>query len=682
MPSALRALVEQRTGAYFAGLSHLNEEAQLAAIRRVMGQDVDRLEVELLAQVELVRDCLLMAANSMQDARLALLERELAKVQHPAPKQVGEFVVEAVLILAGELAIVLLPYLGATAVAATLAPLALTTADAVRKGRAQLRGFEETRAHLATQSESLWSQVTALSKQSVVVQQAHDEAGAALARTAADAAPEQLYGRVDQLMSTQGLIDDIDDKLRETRTQLRAAEEAALPEVEKMVAAFVTNDAVTTSPVAKLGAKMRATTDSRIGQTLGAVIASPRSPSGDSSAGATDTVFFTSDVLGEQLDACRARAAQVRLAMAAFRRMVADVTWNELLEEPTWQQRMVDLCTIPALLSTERAASRRSLPALVRSAEVVLWYEWLSVTGALTVDTTATYTHTIKAFGTGSPGTPAPDRVVGPYWIFEPMGEQRGDGSAGVHSVIQQDYAAQYLPGLAILTEAQAAYLYERFARALVTSDAGLPFSLADTDFSQISRLAPTNFFGGTNDAREQLIARQKIIVIAAFQQIGVRLASAIDRVASTSSSYASDDLQVPFTLLDEPDGTTDATAPVDPIAEWSTLRSDAMLAARALRDGIRLHESLRAQIDAMPAEPAAARMTFERQRTQVVEQIARDKATVARTITRAKELGSAEQLVRDLNVGIAPDTIDALQRWQATSTRPRFSTMPGVFTE
>jgi hypothetical protein len=677
MPNALMALVEQRAGSYFAGLSHLSEDAQLAAVRRVMLSDVDRLEAELLAQVELIRDCLLLAANSMQDARLALLEQELAKVQTPEPKQMGEFIIEAVLTLAMELGVLFMPY-----AAAAVVPLIASRRATIRELERSLVSLGDAKTGAEASRAAIWPSVSELSRRATAQEAARSQLTGSFAQTSHSLTMDALSKRAEALSEAEGSVANFSAMLVETRNQYYAAVTGDLTPAEKMVAAFITNDVQSDAPVAKLAGKMRATSESRIGQSLGAALVSTSTPGKASGAQSQPTVYFTSDVLGRQLDACRSRTLLVRLAMASLRSAVAGVSWDELLEDAMWQQRVTDLCTAPAWLSAHRSASGLAQPAIIRSAEALLWYEWLSVTGALTVDAAAVYTHVTKGFGTGSPGTPGPNRAVGPYWIVKPVGESRGTGAAGVHSVFEQDFAAHYYPGLTTLTEAQAAYLHERFARLLVTSDSVLPFSLAETDFSALSKLDPKNFWGGANDEREQLIARQKILVIHAFQQVGARLAAARSRLVTESAEFTSDDLEIPFTLLGEPDGSSSPVAPRDPMSEWTILRGDAMVAVRALRDGIRLHDGLRDQIDAMPVEPAAPRLAFERQRTQVNDQIKRDRSTVERAIAQAEALGSAEQLRRELDLAVAPSTVASLLQWQARSTRPRFQTMPGMFTE
>jgi hypothetical protein len=677
-------IVQLRLQSYFAGLSYLDDDASLEVIRRRVAIDLQRLEAEQLAQIDFIRDCVLMAANNMQDARLHLLESEIQRMKTPLPKQWGEFIIEAVLILTMELAVVLLPHLAAGALVPALAPLFASRNATSRRRHARLD--ELTAAH-ATESAA----IEAARPNIVQLQRwllAEEARLAGVRREVVDgrllAEQDALQHLVEEALEATARRDALRDQIDVVRKLVQATDAVAVANAPKVAAAFVTNEPVSSSPAWKLFGKLRTTTENRLGQSMGEELADA---AGASSAAVSPTgssgVFFTSDVLGRQLESLRARAVSVRSVNARLREELDTLTWDVLLEDEYWQEVIADLAVMPAWLAAQRETSGPGTEGLVVTTEALLWYEWLSVTGALTVEYDVTYTHRSSAMSRDVAA--GEEMVAGAYWLIERTGTPRGMPMpltliSGVTATIEQDYRAHRFAGIPMLTEFQAGYLYTRFASRLSSAAEPPPYDASAVDFSRIPALAAVGFWGQSNVEREQLIAKQKIMVILAFRAIGAQIESVRQRLLSSDQGFSEDDLELP---LGESLATAVADLAVAPdggTADQSAAAREAALnAARDLRGAQQLYDLVRVQIDAMPTSPAEPRQKLEAQLYRTGEQAKRSRQALVDAMATLS--GDAAQTVRqEVEAIFAPGTLDAALQWQTRATRPRPSLVPSVW--
>jgi hypothetical protein len=676
-------IVQLRLQSYFAGLSYLDDDASLDVIRRRVAIDLQRLEAEQLAQIDFVRDCVLMAANNMQDARLHLLESEVQRMKTPLPKQWGEYIIEAVLILTMELAVVLLPHLAAGALVPALAPLFASRNATSRRRHARLD--ELTAAH-ATESAT----VEAARPRIVQLQQwllAEEARLAGVRRQVVDArtlADGRLQHLQAEALQATARRDALRDQIDVVRRLVQVTDDEALANASKVVAAFVTNEPVSSSSAWKLFGKLRSTAESRLGQSMGqqlvdAARLSNTSVSPTSSSG----VFFTSEVLGRQLESLRSRAVSVRSVNARLREELDTLTWDVLLEDEYWQEVIADLAVMPAWLAAQRETSGQGTEGLVVTAEALLWYEWFSMTGALTVEYDVTYTH--RSSATSSAVSAGKEMVVGAYWLIEQTGPPRGLPMpltivSAMNATYERDYRAHRFAGVPMLTEFQAGYLYSRFASRLSSTAEQPPFDTSAVDFSRIPGLAAVGFWGESNVEREQLIAKQKILVILAFRAIGAQIESVRQQLLGSDQGFSEDDLELPLGESLATAVAELATSPEESAAVQSgAAREAALTAARDLRGTQQLYDLVRVQIDAMPTSPAEPRQKLEAQLYRTGGQAKRSRQALVDAMAALSD-DAAQTVRQEVEAIFAPGTLDAALQWQTRATRPRPSLVPSVW--
>ena len=104
MPKLFVPMEEQRT---LAAISAAPDQAtQFALFRYYLERKIDQMERFELQRVEFIKDCLLLASQNMQDARLQLIEDRLSALENPKGASMGwlltVFVIELVIVFAVE----------------------------------------------------------------------------------------------------------------------------------------------------------------------------------------------------------------------------------------------------------------------------------------------------------------------------------------------------------------------------------------------------------------------------------------------------------------------------------------------------------------------------------------------------------------------------------------------------
>jgi|GEM_PF-7074859 len=94
-------------------------------------------------------------------------------------------------------------------------------------------------------------------------------------------------------------------------------------------------------------------------------------PAASGPTGSDSQVFLSSHVLEAQLDGCRKRRVDVLKVNARTRQAIAEVSFEQLLEEESWQLMVADLAVVPVLLEAKREPQQLHIPIIVQTAEAI-----------------------------------------------------------------------------------------------------------------------------------------------------------------------------------------------------------------------------------------------------------------------------------------------------------------------
>lgn len=680
-------LFAQRLANVFAALSQLPDEQQLIQLRLMLLNDVDRLEAEQLAQLDLLRDCLFLAANNMQDARLHILEQRVSDIENPEPRQLGEYIIEAVLILVVELSAALAPHLATAVLASAMTSMAMVSARSTRVRRARVSELfakaaeGRERASELTQRGQLISKLLEIDERQIV------ELRQTFVNVKSKHAPELWRGlgaisdELAKVLARQAATESAID----TAARIYASKDAATAAAtSKFIDAVLTGEAMTHTHAWELYAKIRETSDGRIGEAMGQLLAdkatAPPSPGPTS---ANSRVFLSSHVLESQLDGCRQRRVDVLKVNARLRHAIAEVSFDQLLQDTSWHLMIADLAVVPVVLEAKREPQQLHVPSIVQTAEALLWYEWLSINGALHIETSATHRITVLAYSSfyGLLGEPRAGTADGDHWLLA-LTSKRVVVSQNDTVYREYIYRSQFYPGLSVLSEYQAGYLYERFARHLPLDPKLLPFDLAATDFGQIGTLAKKTFWGSANAERDQLLAKQKMVVITAFNEIGLRLKKVQQEIAREHGEFDTDDLSIPFLKpetddnQDPPDESSSSSDGEDP----ARAKEDLIRHALELNGSIRYYELLRTQIEGASTSSNVDRQKLHNDLTSNCDAIQVLRSKVGSYLSKAKELGVEPEALAGLEGLLGAGRFDLLMRWQCGAAAIKWKTMSGPF--
>jgi hypothetical protein len=610
----------RRLDALAAAIQAFPPERQAAVLREYLEAELGRLEALEDGHHAFLAECVLLAVDNMQDARLQSVEERLAALESPDGPWMAETLTDAALVFAFSFAALATVEVAGGAVLlwfgqAALAPAARETVEAVdnallskvgelvsslsdmQAGKtvrdAQLRGVTTVLDGLrgGPLSSSLWPLGKALLNP------------IAPARSVADA--------LSKTFTVTAGIDAI-------QAEMLVGHLAMAEGLEASVAARVGYEAALRGDAAKPNAQWRKFLDDASG---GLALAPAYTIFQDlwknvPSAGPADAEkqaepFLASAPAGRLLTSMRESRAAVREDYAVLRAGLRFRTDDTFIEDPLVTQLTGLVAELLPLRGAYRALDDTVRPLIVRGYEAALWWAFLQTNGMLgTVEGDGyeayEYDEGIKAGAVvdGHVITKVPPRVVFPL-------QDPADPMAPQEFYL---YEADFYPGVRLLTEGQAEYLYASFAApyfAVSEHAATLPagFEYDPNNYVGV-RAMPERLYHGmlANGERAKRLDEMRLMAILFFQKLprledptSSGLLAALGKVRGTMPSAAAWMALHPA---------ASAPVPAKPLADGSGARA-AQAAAPALNallsdSGVltrALYETKRSELRAAIAE-------------------------------------------------------------------------------
>ncbi len=451
-------------------------ERQPAVLRAYLEVQLDRLEALEDAHHAYLGECVLLAIDNMQDARLQAVEERLAKLESPDGPSLAEVLAEAAFVFALTLASLLaveavgglvLLWAGKAATAPALRKVVEEADEAVvREARTQIAGLGADSARLtenATRLRGLTAALDGLRTGSVGTTLV--QIGKALlnpiatARSITDAMSkalniaaemEQLQAKL--LLGHLSLVEGM-----QTSTAARIAYDKALlgdaTRPDAIWRNFMDN-ATGGLALAPAYSQLQGAWN-QVKLATGPTTAPPAPP------------FLASTPAGRLLTLMRENRLAARQQYALLRAGLRYRTDDVFIEDPLVGKISELVNEMLPLQSAYGALEDSVRPLMVRGYEAALWWAYLSANGMLDVKQGVSFgTHYDPDIKVGS--------VVRGY-VIKDFGE-----SFTLTEASFQYYAADYYPGVPALSEDRAVYLFETFAGpyfALGDNAQSLPFA-------------------------------------------------------------------------------------------------------------------------------------------------------------------------------------------------------------
>lgn len=481
---------------------------QIRFLRLLTEKGLDELEALDRDCHEFVRDCIHLAGENMQDARLQFLEAQVHALRNPK-FNLAETLLEGALILVGELVI---------AWGAYYAVPALMTFVATRK---LLRLKDEIAAgtQKAVDVAGDLSQIDSALSEAISEARRLLETMHSLGR---DKWMDSLVLRAKALGVRSRIA-----KLKEQKASAEVALDTSREVARRASAEF--NKVITTSKLRNVQFReflhelTGSTILGRIGETAGQDLAEVSMDLRKKDAGELLQPFTTSSITGDFLAAVHAERAQWREAWSNLRLRIRFMTDTQFMESPLVRElvALIYAARIGGVdIGTFSDADRQFY---ILGFEVLLWRYWLACNGALDV---VPFEEALDEFNMWGVGQIVEGRLIKKHY---PEG-----GVENTKSYMDGDY----YPGILKLNEDQAKYLYNRFARQyFIANPQAMPEPLKfDADrYDKVWTMSQTSLLFFDNAERTQLLDQIKLMVIIYFQrmaeQVGAQEGSAPERI-------------------------------------------------------------------------------------------------------------------------------------------------------
>ena len=450
-------------------------------VRAVLEDGIDELARADDARFDHVADCLLLAGQNMQDARLAALDGRVGTLEHPEPPTLPHLATDTAIMLGVELAIVLGAEVGVPALIALAA--------------ARVRS-RTTRQLTAVPAEPL----------------------ATLAATAADRR-EVVAGLRSVTAGTPGGATEFAEEnarqqLADADQRLRIGLVAAMTGAESVEAVTETLDrlAAPTSPelTELLGGVAARTTVQRVAENGAVNVTARLHAAGAPPAPAARSPFLSSTYAGAVLAEIRRDQEEAAREWRRLRFAVRAVPDRHLTLSPLVHELClrIQLFTPHPFVETGLATRRE---ALVLGFETLLWLGWLRHAGALGAEPVA-------AFDVDRTWGPSPEAgMVFGTRHAESVTRDVAPGGSLVYRTSGTDY-----PGIARLAdEGLATFLYFRYAGPWFTAHprtAPAPLEFTPARYEQVAAMPGSTPLGFDNLDRSDRLAEMKLLVITFFR--------------------------------------------------------------------------------------------------------------------------------------------------------------------
>jgi hypothetical protein len=426
----------------------------------------------------------------MQDVRLQILEARVDKLENPAPPTLAEITINLALVLTMELAVIFAPHIGVGLIAGFLAAKTRWTS---RRIGTLSRKLESLNHDLARYQDRL-----------------HE------ARNSLDI--HAMYGStsvldtIDVALVPRFMANVVQEKARITRK----LESLRMTGEDKGVLNAV--QAMTPTPKGKWDEYLQSiksqnahATQGRIGEDLGAALQKyvQAGFSPDASIGVYP-VFLTSDYVSPLLTQIGDEKARISDSYSESRLAVRYKTDELLLDDEGLELFFVG--AFDAIIDGESKFLQRQAVrgALVAGIEFTCWLNYLNRMGALAyepnVETEASIVTRKYA-------------IVNDVLVLEELNNNYLP--TNTISVPQVTLKGDRYPGIGIITEYLADYLYQRFAKLYLRNSPEkiVPWDYDESVYSEAAGL-PSRLFRGllNNSVRDKRIAELKLIVILAIR--------------------------------------------------------------------------------------------------------------------------------------------------------------------
>lgn len=535
--------------AVLAGIDQADADRQIPLLRSAIELALDRVATAEHAYYDFLAECALLAAQNMQDVRLHDVERRLERLENPESPGIAEILIETAIIFGVELVFTVgLPWLVGPALLLVSSRLIAQSSrmTARRIGLIEKRGLLESdligaRFDLADALHRFKANVNNPSQPLSV---AYEEVRKARARVQHTETALALAGLE--------LFEADKDKVLEAFYGTLGGRVATLQ--SKSLSDF-------------LDGAFGHTFKSRVGESLGQQVAKLRADAfkqpAESSGAFAESPFLCSTVLGTILTRLRDLRVEAMRGHGYTRLLLHRIEEADFAADALAQDIARGVFDAVAPLDDALALAEVVRPVVVRGFEALLWYEWLSVTGALVVEQGKAFDSAMALEpGELHEGYLTTKLVRQPAIVpgeFGPLGLLAALGTLASDSGYV--YEGDFYHGVRKLSEQQAVYLYDTFAApyfALPENASLLPFPLPydPARYAGMLSLAPRSTLSVLeNFERGRRLDEMRLMVVVFFNQFVPSLR------AKASYGAVSDSV----ILVDEYLSLLPAVSPADP---------------------------------------------------------------------------------------------------------------------
>lgn len=625
--------------ALLAEIDQADDARQIPLLKAAIEMILGRVSAAEQAYYDFLGECVMLAAQNMQDVRLHDLERRLNRLENPEGPSASDVLIETGLILAVELVMAIgAPWLAATVMTFASCRWIARSSRITEKGAGFLRRMRDTTTYKLEAGER-------------EILRARERLR--IAETRLRAAAGDPYNP----LPTQILVDDV---VREAAA-LRNAESAVLvagQELAGLDARSSRADAMIAAHQSALSAraaqlksrKLTAflngtaghTLKGRLGESGGQQVArlflEASKQSGNGNGPTAHSPFLSSTVVGQMLGHLRRMRMEAARGHDFTRQLLARLEESDFDANALAHDIARGLFDAIGPLEDTLALADAARPAIVRGYEAVLWHEWLSITGALRIDRGRRFNSGIRL----ESGDIHEGHLVEKR-LSEPQIEPGEFGGLGAVAAIGSSMSAtaylnegDYYHGLSKLTEHQAFYLYDTFASAFfdIPENASLlPFKSEydPTRYQESLGASPRTSEGLVNNPqRQHRIDEIRIMVVIFFRHFVDARRSNAGYGAITDDTILIDDFMRQFPDPPPPADDPLAADPADVAARLSVLFGQSgvqerygigfMLAAFEdrlilLEQKLWIHELVYSQLSFESAEAPDGKTAYEAER-------------------------------------------------------------------
>jgi hypothetical protein len=488
--------------AIVAAIDACPEDIQVPMLRMFLDQGLDQLQWLEDGFYDFLAECALLAGHNMQDVRLQELQERVEELENPEAPSTAEVLTEIVIMLAVELALVGLVHVGAGALLLYVGQRVVSQAArrSLRAAEKELKAASSKLSELKEKGDKLQAQIDPI-KERIRAFHRYKKAGATITN-----APILVRLNAEKKSN--------DKALQLARRALNKDSKSATKAVNAFQQAL--SDPATRGMSTKwkdfVDHALTSTALGRVGESAGEVAVDLNALSDtDNTPG-----FASYKVIGVQLSAIRDTRMAAADEYSSLRHYLRSLDDEGIHEDERAQDLSYAIVQAVPALEARQMFAELIRPAVVEGYELVLWYEWLATSGMLSVDPGKSFDIRYE------PSAGSIHQGILLHKVTTQLRQDTRDGPLKLFYHCEGDY----YPGIAKLSEFQAQYLYETFARRYF--EMGLsspPFDFKPENYQNV--LAQESFFYLgflPNSQRAQRLDEMRLMVIRFFMEFFSRL--------------------------------------------------------------------------------------------------------------------------------------------------------------